>query len=195
MEKKELQNIIRAIIQASSKPVTLKALCQVFAECEDVQPFDIKEAITALFKARDPVQELKPVAGGYHYHVKPQYACWVRKAQSQDENLETKVEPLSRALLEALAIIAYKQPVSRGEVDYIRGKTTALDLFVQLEERRWIKVIDYGKNGRTALYGTTLEFLEYFGLNDIQDLPELPEFEELSVSLEGKALELETNLV
>lgn len=192
MEPKELQNIVRAIIQASPKPVTLEALCKIFAEDKDVQPFDIKDAITALFKARDPVQELKPVAGGYHYHVKPQYATWVKKAQDKDS--ETKVEPLSRALLETLAIIAYKQPVSRGEVDYIRGKTTAADLFEQLEERQWIKIVAYGgEHKRIALYGTTLEFLEYFGLNDIQDLPELPELEDLP-DLEAK-LAIEPNLL
>ena len=160
--------------------MTSEFLCEVFSDGEGVQLVDIQEAIKVLLKAKDPVQELKLIAGGYHYHIKPKYASWVKKSQDP----ESKTELLSRALLETLAIIAYKQPISRGEVDYIRGKTTAADLFAQLEERRWIKVIDWGgENEHVALYGTTLEFLEYFGLNDIQDLPELPELEAFSVNL------------
>ena len=130
MDPKELQNIVRAIIQASPKPVTLEALCEVFSDDEEVQLVDIQDVITTLLKAKDPAQELKSIAGGYHYHIKPEYTPWVKKSQDP----ESKTESLSRALLETLAIIAYKQPISRGEVDYIRGKTTAADLFAQLEE-------------------------------------------------------------
>lgn len=170
MDRVEVQNIIRAIIQASVKPVRLEELYQVFEEYEEVKAKDIEEAVVALLKIEEPVQELKSVAGGYRYEIKAKYVPWVCKAQDS----EAKVEPLSRALIETLAIIAYKQPISRGEADLIRGKSTSWVVFQQLEERGWIKVVAYGGEARrAALYGTTMEFLEYFGLNSIEDLPEL----------------------
>ena len=175
MDSIELQNIIRAIIQASAKPVILEDLYQVFQEQKRVEARDIQAAIAALLKAEDPVQELKKVAGGYRYQIKQKYTPWILKTSEA----EIESEPLSQALVETLAIIAYKQPVSRGEADYIRGKSTAWQVFQQLEERGWIKVVAYDEeNKRMALYGTTEEFLAYFGLNSLYDLPDLPEIKE-----------------
>ena len=172
MDKQELKNIVQAIIQASQKPVTLEELFQVFVEERTVDTANIQEAIEALLKMDDAVQELRPVAGGYRFHLKSQYVPWIQKAQDPDE----KTDPLPRALLETLSIIAYKQPVSRGEVDLVRGKQTSILVYQQLEEREWIKIVAYGgESKRAALYGTTMTFLEYFGLNSIQDLPILEE--------------------
>jgi len=171
MDKAELKNIVQAIIQASPKPVTLEELCQVFTE-DKVDTADITEAIETLLKMNDAVQELKPIAGGYRFHLKSQYVPWIQRAQDPEE----RADPLPRALVETLAIIAYKQPISRGEVDLIRGKQSAWEVFTQLEERGWIKVVAYGgESRRAALYGTTMEFLAYFGLNSIHDLPDLEE--------------------
>ena len=172
MEKAELKNIVQAIIQASPKPVTLEELCQVFTEDKEIDTADITDAIETLLKMNDPVQELKPIAGGYRFHLKSQYVPWIQRAQDPEE----RADPLPRALLETLAIIAYKQPVSRGEVDLIRGKQTSVFVYQELEEREWVKVVAYGgESRRAALYGTTMEFLAYFGLNSIQDLPILEE--------------------
>jgi segregation and condensation protein B len=171
MEKVELRNIVQAIIQASPKPVTLEELCQVFTE-DKVDTTDITDAIETLLKMNDPVQELKPIAGGYRFHLKSQYVPWIQRAQDPEE----RADPLPRASLETLAIIAYKQPVSRGEVDLIRGKQTSVFVYQELEEREWIKIVAYGgESKRAALYGTTIMFLEYFGLNSIHDLPNLEE--------------------
>jgi len=171
MEKAELKNIVQAIIQASSKPVTLEELYQVFME-DKVDTADITDAIETLLKMNDPIQELKPIAGGYRFHLKSQYVPWIQRAQDPEE----RADPLPRALLETLAIIAYKQPVSRGEVDLIRGKQTSAFVYQELEERGWAKVVAYGgESKRAALYGTTMTFLEYFGLNSIHDLPNLEE--------------------
>ena len=174
MDKAEIQNIVQAVIQASTKAVTLQELCFVFEECPKVETADIQEAIEKLLEEKDGVQELKQVAGGYRYQIKMCYTPFIHRYRG----VEGEVEPLGRALLETLAIIAYKQPVSRGEADLIRGKNTAWMVFQQLEERGWIKVVAYGGEGRkAALYGTTREFLEYFNLNSIEDLPDLPALE------------------
>lgn len=171
MDTQEIQNIVQAIIQAATKPVSLEELCQVFKAEKSVETAHIQEALEVLLTAKDPVQELKKVADGYRYHIKPQYIAWIHRFKGWESNEEGS---LSKSLVETLAIIAYKQPVSRGEADLIRGKHTAWEVFQQLEERGWIKVVAYGGgNRRTALYGTTGEFLEYFGLNSIYDLPEL----------------------
>ncbi len=170
MGDKEIQNIIRAIIQAATKPVLIEELFQAFKEQNEVETIQIQEAIERLLKTEDPVQELKEVAGGYRYQIKQKYVPWILKKSEE----EIEADPLPKALLETLAIIAYSQPISRGEADLIRARNTSWAVFEQLEERGWIKVVAYGgEHKRTALYGTTLEFLEYFGLNSIQDLPNL----------------------
>ena len=174
MNKNELQDIVRAVIHSATKPVTLEELCELFTENKEVETVDIQDAITALLKAKDSVLELKAVAGGYRYYVRGEFVPWVQRAQDPIE----RADPLPRALVETLAIIAYKQPISRGEVDLIRGRQSAWEVFEQLEERGWIKVVAYGgESRRAALYGTTMEFLAYFGLNSIHDLPELSELE------------------
>jgi segregation and condensation protein B len=184
MDKVELKNIVQAIIQASPKSVTLEELCQVFTE-DKVDTADIQEAVETLLKMNDPVQELKAIAGGYRYHIRGEFVPWVQRAQDPVE----RADPLPRALVETLAIIAYKQPISRGEVDLMRGKQSAWEVFEQLEERGWIKVVAYGgESRRAALYGTTMEFLAYFGLNSIHDLPEL---EQKLVFGENKIVTLE----
>lgn len=174
MDKREIQNIVQAVIHSSIKAITLEELCCVFEAYPKVETADVQEALEALLEEKDAVLELKQVAGGYRYQIKSCYTPFIHKHRG----VEAEIEPLGRALLETLAIIAYKQPVSRGEADLIRGKNTAWTVFQQLEEREWIKVVAYGgESRRTALYGTTREFLEYFNLNSIEDLPDLPALE------------------
>ena len=180
MDKKELQNILQAVIYASTKPVTLEELCELFTDNKEIETANVQDAITELLKARDSVLELKAVAGGYRYHVRGEFVPWVQRAQDPAE----RADPLPRALVETLAIIAYKQPISRGEVDLIRGKQSAWEVFGQLEERGWIKIVAYGgESRRAALYGTTMEFLAYFGLNSIHDLPDLEEKLALDINM------------
>ncbi len=176
MESIEVKNIIQAVIQASKEMVTLEALYEVFKDDRGVETVQIQEAIESLLKENDLVQELKMVAGGYRYQIKQKYIPWVLKNQNE----EIEAESLPVALREVLAIIAYKQPISRGEIEYLRGRQTSQSVFQQLEEREWIKVVAYGgESNRAMLYGTTLEFLAYFGLNSVEELPELPELSSL----------------
>ncbi len=170
MELPELQHIVKAIIQASVKPVTFEELRLAFAREENVTDKQVQVALKNLLKIKDSVQELKEIAGGYRYQIKSQYAPWIRRAQG----IEDLVEKNTRIMNEVLAIVAYRQPISRQEIDGIRGAGTHLSVLQELEERGWIKIVAYGgKKHRAALYGTTTGFLEYFNLNSIYDLPAL----------------------
>jgi segregation and condensation protein B len=170
MEALELQNIIRAIIQGAGKPITFAELMAIFREEKAITANKVKAALKALLVKEDPVLELKEVAGGYRYQIKSQYAPWLQKAYGK----ENEVAKFSRVLKEVLAIIAYRQPITRQEIDSIRGASTHLSVFQQLEERKLVKIIGYsGTKQPAALYGTTMNFLEYFNLNSMHDLPVL----------------------
>jgi len=181
MEPIKLQNIVQAILQSSTKPMSLNKLLDVFRGERSVQTADIQEALEALLSKKDPIQELKPIAGGYRYLLKLEYAPWIQKARLSDH----EAEKLPGVLTEVLAIIAYKQPISRGEIEWVRGRQTSTVVFQQLEERGWVRIVGYGgEHNRAALYGTTKTFLTYFGLNSVRDLPDLPEVLELKESFE-----------
>ena len=170
MELLELQHIIQAVIQGSTKPVTFDELMLLFEENKDITDKEVKSVIKKLLAKKDSVQELKKIAGGYRYQIKAKYSPWLQKTQGKDNEAEKS----SKVLNETLAIIAYKQPITRGEIDLIRGASTHLSIFQELEERGWVKIVAYGGTSkRAALYGTTSEFLEHFNLNSIYDLPEL----------------------
>ncbi len=170
MELPELQHIVKAIIQAAIKPVIFEELMLAFTVEENITSKQVRLVLKNLLEANEPVQELKEIAGGYRYQIKSQYTLWIRRAQG----IEDLVEKNTRIMNEVLAIIAYRQPISRQEIDLIRGASTHLTVLQQLEERGWIKIVAYGgKKHRAALYGTTIGFLEYFGLNSICELPDL----------------------
>ena len=169
MDSKNLMSRIEALLfVAGDDGMTARQLAQYL----EVEVIDIEAGLSELETKYNETEEhgitIKQLAGTYQLTTKQSVADTIKKLV---ENPTSQV--LTSASLEVLAIIAYKQPVSRGEADLIRGKSTSWMVFEQLEERGWIKVVAYGGDSsrRTALYGTTLEFLEYFGLNDIQDLP------------------------
>ena len=174
MEDLELQHIIRAIILSAKKSVTLDELMQVFSRSRDISLAQVTLALKNLLKASDPVHELKEISGGYRYQIKEEYSIWIQNARGI--NKEEPDAKLSRVVNEVLAIIAYKQPISRSEVDSIRGAATNTVVFEQLEDKGWVKIVGFGgTKNRAALYGTTREFLEYFNLNSIYELPDLKE--------------------
>jgi len=195
MDPTTLRNIVQAIIQSAKEPVSLNELYRVFKREHGVQTADIQEAIEELFKENNPTQELKTIAGGYRYLIKQEYVPWIQKAQLTEYENEIS----SRALTEVLAIIAYKQPISRGEIEWVRGRQTSTEIYQQLEEREWIRVVGYsGEHNRAGLYGTTKGFLTYFGLNSICDLPDLeevlrledPNENEIEASIEEEGVDL-----
>ena len=169
----ELKAIVEALIFASPEPVTLKALVKLL----DSEPReDIVAAIDALKRDYDRPGGLQmvEVAGGFQIVTRPELHEWVRRLFH-----ERTTQKLSVAALETLAVIAYKQPVTAPEVTEIRGVNT-VGVLSTLIERKLIKIVGRKQVvGRPFLYGTTREFLERFGLNDLSDLPKVEDMSEL----------------
>lgn len=181
MDKNQLKLVLEALIFASDAPITLKQLASILT---DVSAGDLEGALSDLATDYKPrALMLKKVSGGYQFTTKPEYVEWV--GQMFEERARSR---LSRAALESLAIIAFKQPISRVEVSAIRGVNSE-GVIKKLLDARLITISgrDSGP-GRALLFKTTPEFLQYFGVNDISDLPRPKEVEELLAEGEGGAL-------
>ena len=181
MNKDELKPIVDSLIFASDSPLTIQRMKQIIEEVskEQLSNKDIKEIIEAINNDNRHSQRgfyLQEVAGGYQYRTRPNYAAWVKKL--------TKAKPfrLTQSTLETLAIIAYKQPVIRAEIEKVRGVDSG-GIIKNLLEKGQIKILGR-KNipGRPFLFGTTKRFLEVFGLEKLSDMPTLKEFENLDES-------------
>lgn len=170
---KSIQQILEALIFASPEPVSLKALVKLL-DTETKE--DIEAAIAALRADYDRPGGLQvvEVAGGYQIVTRPEFHEWVRRLFH-----ERTTQKLSVAALETLAVIAYRQPVTAPEIAEIRGVNTA-GVLGTLVDRKLIKIVGRKQVvGRPFMYGTTREFLERFGLNDIVDLPKVEDMSEL----------------
>jgi segregation and condensation protein B len=169
----DLRAIVEALIFASPEPVTLKALVKLLdGESKD----DIVQAIDELKEqySRPGGLQIVEVAGGWEIVTRPELHEWVRRMFH-----ERTTQKLSVAALETLAVIAYKQPVTAPEVAEIRGVNT-VGVLGTLMERKLVKIVGRKQVvGRPFLYGTTREFLERFGLNDLSDLPKVEDMSEL----------------
>ncbi|HAZ7573161.1 SMC-Scp complex subunit ScpB [Legionella sp. PATHC032] len=167
----ELKNIVEALVLSSNEPVALEKIQETFDEwqrptLEDLQA--IIESLKADYSSR--AFELIQVASGFKVQTKSKYATWVARLQIE------KPAKYSRALLETLAIIAYKQPVTRADIEEIRGVAVNSQIIKTLMEREWIRIAGYKDvAGKPAVYTTTKEFLNYFNLNYLSELPPLPE--------------------
>lgn len=171
----DIQSIVEAILFAANRPMTCKDIQQVFPEIEQPELAEIQtavEAIAADYQSR-PV-ELKQVASGYRFQVRQELSRWVQRL------FEEKPPKYSRALLETLAIIAYRQPVTRGDIEDIRGVSVSSGIIQTLLEREWIRVVAHKEvPGRPGLYGTTKQFLDYFNIKSLSELPTLEQIQEL----------------
>src|SRR5262245_55588573 len=169
----DLKGIIEALIFASPEPVTMKTLARLL----DTEPKEDIAAALAELKAdydRPGGLQIVEVAGGYQIVTRPELHEWVRRLFH-----ERTTQKLSVAALETLAVVAYKQPVTAPEIAEIRGVNTA-GVLGTLLERKLIKIVGRKQVvGRPFLYGTTREFLERFGLNDLSDLPKVEDFTDL----------------
>lgn len=175
----DIKRIVEALLFASDKPMSVRQLQQVFPELEQPGTDALQQAIDQIVEdyAQRPV-ELKKVASGYRFQVKPELSFWVGRL------FEEKPQKYSRALLETLAIIAYRQPVTRGDIEDIRGVAVSSNIIRTLLEREWIRVVAHKEvPGRPALYGTTKQFLDYFDLSSLHELPTLQEIKELDLSV------------
>ncbi|MDS4028277.1 MAG: SMC-Scp complex subunit ScpB [Candidatus Contendobacter sp.] len=165
----ELKSILEALLLAAGEPLTLDRLLAAFPEEERPEREALRAALTELaadYAGRGV--ELVEVASGFRLQVPQAFAPWVTRLW------EERTASYSRALLETLALIAYRQPVTRGEIEAVRGVSVSSSLMKTLQERGWIKVIGHREvPGRPALYATTRAFLDYFNLRSLSELPPL----------------------
>ena len=174
--KTEISNLVEAALFSAEEPLSTKDLRGMFKP-EDAPATDELNAILDQLKSDYHGRgiELVSVANGYRFQTQVQYASALRRLRA------LRPPRYSRALLETLAIIAYKQPVTRGDVEEVRGVAVSTDIMRALLERGWVRQMGEREvPGRPALYGTTTDFLEYFNLASIQQLPELADQRELA---------------
>jgi segregation and condensation protein B len=170
LEKGLLRRIVEAALLASDEPLSLDRIVALFTDGETTRD-DVKEVLTELETASaERGYELKRVASGYRLQVPQALATWIGKLW------EEKPPRYSRALLETLALIAYRQPVTRGDIEQVRGVAVSSNIVRTLLEREWIRVVGFREvPGRPAMYGTTKGFLDYFNLKSLDELPPLAE--------------------
>ncbi len=181
MNKNELVHILEALIFASDSPLPLK---QMMAVLPDIEKEEIELALQQLqSELEGRAFQLKKIAGGYQFASKPEYAKWI--GQMLEEKARSR---MSRAALETLAIIAFKQPISRVEVSAIRGVNSDGVMKTLLDNRLITMSGRDSGPGRALLFKTTPEFLQYFGINDISELPRPKEVEEMLAEGEGGQL-------
>lgn len=161
------KRIVEAILFAANRPMTIKQIQETFPELEQPDTLSVQMALEDI--ARDYADRpvgLKQLASGYRFQVREGLSYWVTRL------FEERPSRYSRALLETLAIIAYRQPVTRGEIEEIRGVAVSTSIIQTMLEREWIRVIGHKEvPGRPGLYGTTKQFLDYFNLTSLNDLP------------------------
>lgn len=181
---------VEAILFASEKPLTTGQLRNVFPELERPDTLDLQEAIDTIIEDyQDRSIELRELASGYRFQVREQLSPWVSRL------FEEKPPKYSRAFLEILAIIAYRQPVTRGDIEGIRGVAVSSNIIRTLMDREWIRVLSYKDvPGRPAVLGTTKQFLDYFNLKSLEDLPSMDDIRQFDEEIEQKILaeELQT---
>ena len=185
MESDQLKNIIEAILLAAGRPQSIDQLLAMFAEHERPERSDIRDAVSALqadYESRGIA--LIQVGSGYRVQVRETMQPWVAHLW------EEKPAHYSRALLETLALIVYRQPVTRGEIEEVRGVSVSTTIIKTLLEREWVHVVGHREvPGRPAMYGTTKKFLDYFSLKSLSELPSLAELRDLNEI--GRELELD----
>lgn len=175
IETIQLQRIIEGALLAAGKPVPMEKLEELFIEGEKPDAAQFEEALKGLGEAcADRGFELKKVSSGYRFQVRQELSEWVSRLW------EEKPQKYSRAVLETLSIIAYRQPITRGDIEKIRGVAVSTQIVQTLLEHEWVRVVGYRDvPGRPAMYATTKQFLDYFNLASLEELPALSEIRDL----------------
>ncbi len=174
-EPRELASLLEAFLLASGKPQSLERLYELFEEGERPEPAVFKKALTLLGKSCEGrAFELKEVSSGYRLQIREKFSPWVGRLW------EERPQRYSRALLETIALIAYRQPITRGEIEDVRGVAVNSNIVKTLLEREWIRVVGYRDvPGKPAMFATTKAFLDHFNLKNLEDLPPLAELREM----------------
>ena len=174
-DPEKLKNIIEAALLASGGTLSLDGMQALFDEAEQPEKKQLREVLARLaedYQGRGI--EVVEVASGWRIQVRQDYSSWVSRLWAE------RPARYSRALMETLALIAYRQPITRGEIEDIRGVSVSSNIIRTLLEREWIRVVGQRDvPGKPSLYGTTREFLDYFNLKSLDDLPTLAEIRDL----------------
>jgi segregation and condensation protein B len=172
---RKIQAITEAALLAAGRPMSLDQLRDLFDEHERPARQVMEHVMVLLDSACEGRGfELKKVASGYRLQVREAFAPWVGRL------FEEKPQRYSRALLETLALIAYRQPITRSEIEDVRGVTVSSNIIRTLQEREWVRVVGHRDvPGRPAMYATTRQFLDYFNLQGLDQLPPLSEIRDL----------------
>ena len=173
-----IKQIVEAALMAADEPLSVDRLCRLFqqGELDGANGRDlVREALRELGEeAAGRGYELKRVASGFRFQVRGELSEWISRLW------EEKPPRYSRALLETLALVAYRQPVTRGDIEQVRGVAVSQNIVRTLLERGWVRVVGQRETpGRPNLYGTTRAFLDYFNLQSLDDLPPLAEIESM----------------
>ena len=169
-----LKNTIEALLLSSDEPLSADKLYKIISNKENITKADILDSIKELeddYKSKEI--EVSRIASGYRIQAKKSINDYLNIIFAE------KTPRYSRALMETLSIIAYKQPVTRGDIEAIRGVSVSSSIMRTLSDRNWIKIIGYRDvPGKPAMFSTTSEFLNYFGLERLDELPDLPDIKE-----------------
>ncbi len=172
----KVKMIVEGCLLAAGRPLTLDNIIAVFERSEQPDRNELKQVMQAISEdCNDRGFELKQVASGYRFQVKQDLSEWVAKLW------EERPPRYTRALLETLALVAYRQPITRGDIEEIRGVAVSANIIRTLLDREWIRVVGHRDvPGRPAMFATTKQFLDYFNLKSLQELPPLSEIKKLS---------------
>jgi segregation and condensation protein B len=175
MDENEIKHVVEAALLAAGRPLTLDRLAEIFAAKgggpDRATLKRVLEALAADYQGRGI--ELKEVASGYRIQVKRAMSDWLQPLW------EERAPRYTRALLETLALVAYRQPITRAEIEEVRGVVVSTNIVRTLLERNWIRVVGHRDvPGKPAMFGTTKDFLDYFGLKKLEDLPTLAEIKD-----------------
>jgi segregation and condensation protein B len=181
MDSQKLKNIVESALLAAGSPMSIEQLLNLFPENEAPERQVVRDALAALeAEYGERGIQLREVASGWRIQVREEMSPWLTRLW------QDRPARYSRALLETLALIAYRQPITRGEIEDIRGVSVSSNIMRTLMERGWVRVVGHRDvPGRPGMYATTREFLDYFGLKRLEDLPPLAEIRDLdSINVE-----------
>lgn len=175
LDEARVKNIIEAALMAAGQPLSIDRLLNLFLDDNQPSRDELRAALTALAEdCESRGIELVEVGSGFRYQAKQENAEWVARLW------EEKPARYSRALLETLSLIAYRQPITRGEIEDIRGVSVSTNIMKTLMERDWVKVVGHRDvPGKPAMYASTKQFLDYFNLKSLSDLPTLAEIRDI----------------
>ena len=174
-KKKELRNVVEGALLAAGRPLSLDEMLALFTDDDRPGRDELRKAVEALAEEfKDRGIEIKEVASGYRIQVKSDLAPWISRLW------EERPARYSRALLETLALVAYRQPITRGEIEDVRGVSVSTHIIRTLQDRGWIRIVGHRDvPGHPEMFGTTKEFLDYFSLKSLDELPTLAQLRDI----------------